>query len=399
MHHKVSEKKLQYALYALIAIGVLLTGYALLSSGNPPMLIQMTQIINFNAGGAQATPSPTPQVDKAKLVLTIITVPECRYCVDLKDLITRIKSAGDAQIISEKTVSYKDATALMAKYGITKVPTVLLSGETAKVSGLKNMWSQIGEEQDDGTLVLTKMRPMYYDTAKGDFVGKLKVIRLVNSTCGEACTKASVIQGNFETNTGIRFVEEQEREANSTQAKELAVKYNITKIPAIIITGDVDAYNELGLKTAWLKVGTVESDGALVWRLINPPYQEYPSGKDKGFATLIGIEDPNCKQCYNVAVHKSILANLGVYFATEAYYNATQPQAKALIEKYNITLLPTVIVDGELKEYYPFTSLEQIWNQVGTVEKDGWNVYRNMTALGSNVTYIVIATNETKATK
>src|SRR3989338_1925796 len=386
MHHKVSEKKLQYALYALIAIGVLLTGYALFSS-------------NFKIGGTEATPSPTPQVDKAKLVLTIISVPECRYCTDLKDLVTRIKSSGDTQIISEKTVSYKDASALIAKYGITKVPTIILSGETNKVSGLKSMWSQIGEEKEDGTLVLTKIRPMYYDLAKGDFVGKLKITRIVNLTCGESCTKASTIQGNFETNTGIRFVEEQERAVNTTQAKELAEKYNITKIPSIIITGDVDAYDELGLKTAWLKVGSIESDGALVWRLINPPYQEYPSGKLKGFATIIGIEGQNCGQCYNVRMHRSILAGLGVYFAGESYYNYTQPQAKALIEKYNITLLPTVIVDGELKEYYPFTSLEQIWKQVGTVEKDGWNVYRNMTALGSNVTYKVIATNETKTTQ
>jgi len=385
---KISEKQLQYALYALIAIGVLITGYALLSN-------------NFQIGtAAGGTPTPSaPVVQKAKLVLTLITVPECRYCTDLKDLIARIKSAGDVQIISEKTVSYRDAADLLSKYQITKVPTILLSGETDKVTDLKNLWLQIGEEKPDGTLVLTKFRPMYFDIDKGDFVGKLKVTRIINSTCGELCTKAFVIQNNFEITTGIRFVEEQEREFNTTQGRELVQKYNITKIPALVITGDVQAYDELGLSNAWKNVGTAEKDGALVWRRIQPPYQELPSGKMKGLATLIGILDRNCNECYDLEVHARILGKAGVNFKNITYYNNTQAKAQSLIEKYNITLLPTVLVDGEMDEYYPFTSLKQIWEQIGTVEEDGWHVFRNMSSLGSNVTYKVIATNETKKTE
>lgn len=384
---KVSEKHLQYALYALIAVGVLGIGYLVFASG-----------FQVNLG---ATPTPTIEpVEKAKIVLTIITVPGCRYCTDLKDLITRIKTSNDVTIVSEKSISYQDAEAqsLIGKYNITKVPTVILSGETSKVSDLRRIWPQIGEEKEDGTLILTKMRPMYYDVKKGDFVGKLKLLKIVNSSCGELCTKASGIQNVLETATGIRFIEEQTREYNSTEGKAAIEKYGITKIPALIVSGDIEAYDELGLKQEWIKVGTVESDGSLVWRLVQPPYQQYPSGKIKGLATMVAIVDADCKECYDVNIHSEILSKMGVYFSNVTYYNSTSAQAKALIAKYKIEYVPTSLVNDEIQEYYSFTTIKQIWDQVGTVESDGWHVFRNMSALGSGVTYKIVATNETVKT-
>jgi len=168
----VSEKNLQYALYALIGIGVIATLYLVFAN-------------NFQIGTPQATPTPSAApVEKAKLVLTIINVPDCRYCVDLTDLVNKIKGASDVQVIAEKTVSYKDAQDLIFKYQIKKLPTIILSGETNKVSALLTMWQQIGVQKPDGTLILTQLKPMYYDVDKGDFVGKLKMTRLTNSSCG-----------------------------------------------------------------------------------------------------------------------------------------------------------------------------------------------------------------------
>ncbi len=133
--------------------------------------------------------------------------------------------------------------------------------------------------------------------------------------------------------------------------------------------------------------GSAEADGSLVWRLTPPPYQEIPSGKLKGMATLGGLVDPSCKECYDVRIHEAILGKYGVRFREISYYNYTQPEGKDLISKYGITFVPTMIVDGEMDEYYNFTPLKEVWDQVGSNETDGWHVFRNATALGSNVTF------------
>lgn len=366
---------LQYALYALIVVGLVIVGYALF----------------FDHGGSQqpqATPSSIAEAAKAKIGITLITVQGCRQCVNLTGIIDGIKSQPDLEVIEQKTVKMSEAGDLIAKYGITKLPTVLVTGETFKLPQLLEIWKKIGDQKPDGTLVLTKVRPLYLDLQKKDYVGKLGIVRLVNSSCVR-CGKAFTIQDAIQLNTGISFTDELERDFNTTQGQEYIAKYNLTKIPAIIITGEISAYDDWGLKAWWKQNGgSVESDGSLVWRMTPPPYEQIPSGKMKGLATLIGIIDPSCKECYDATVHEKILANYGIEFDHTVYYNYTQPEAQALIAKYNITFVPSALIDVEMNEYYAFvTSLNDTWKQVGSTEADGWHVFRNVTTLGSNVTF------------
>lgn len=382
----MNEKNLQYLLYGLIVLGVLIAGYALFSStqqGGP-------------SPTAQGSGSPAPET--AKLTITSIIVPDCRICTNLTALIDGIKLEQNVEITSFKTLRASEAQDLIAKYNITKIPTVLVSGETFKAPQLVEAWKAIGEQKQDGTLVLTKVRPLYLDLQSKKYVGQLKIMRLVNSSC-DYCSKAFVIQDAIQTQNGIGFTEEQERDFNSTQGRELVAKYNITKIPALIISGEIGAYDEYGLKNWWTKNGgTVESDGSLVWRYTVPPYEELPSEKLKGLVTVIALEDPSCKTCYDVNVHVRILGTYGIQFKNVTYLNYTQPEAQALISKYNIKFVPTILSDKEMDEYYPFTNLQEVWKQVGTTEPDGWHLFSNLTSLGSNVTFRNLITNKTETT-
>ncbi len=135
-----------------------------------------------------------------------------------------------------------------------------------------------------------------------------------------------------------------------------------------------------------------------MWRYTVPPYEELPSQNIKGLVNAIALQDPSCKTCYNVNVHVRILGTYGLQFGNITYLNYTQPEAQALIKKYNIAFVPTILVDKELEEYYPFTNLQEIWKQVGTTEPDGWHLFSNLTSLGTNITIRDIATNKTEMT-
>ena len=62
-----------------------------------------------------------------------------------------------------------------------------------------------------------------------------------------------------------------------------------------------------------------------------------------------------------------------------------------MTNRYKITKLPTILLSPDVAQY---TNLQKIWNGVGTIEQDGWYVFREMQQLGGAV-YKDLATNQT----
>ena len=382
-----AEEKTLLVLCALVAAGILFTVYAIFSAN--------ALSNQFSGVKPAASPAVLLQPEKPKIEIAVVKPPACESCVDLSGFTQSLAKTWNAEIAAEKTIEFKDASQLIAKYGIKRLPAVILTGETAKVPGIAGQWAQFGEVKPDGAMVLTKVPPVYYDVESKKFVGLLKAIRVSAYSCSN-CTEATVLQERLQSGAGIKFSEEEEAEFNTTRWQELVAQYNITKLPSLIVTGETGAYQSL--RNAWTQVGTMEGTGALVWRSVSPPYQELPSRKIRGLVTMIALQDEKCKECYDVGLHERILGSYGVVVGNLTYLNYSVPWQQKLIDKYNITFLPTVLVDGEMDEYYNFTSLGEVWQMVGTTEADGWHVFRNVTALGGNVTFSNLTSNKTETT-
>ncbi|MDP2750460.1 MAG: hypothetical protein Q8O89_06530, partial [Nanoarchaeota archaeon] len=78
-------------------------------------------------------------------------------------------------------------------------------------------------------------------------------------TCYNVSIHESIISG-----LGMKVVSQTKLDVNDVVAKELISKYNITKVPTIIISKDASDYTVMA--DVWPSVGTYESDGALVFR-------------------------------------------------------------------------------------------------------------------------------------
>jgi len=63
---------------------------------------------------------------------------------------------------------------------------------------------------------------------------------------------------------GIVINNEKTYDINSPEGKQFIQKYNIKKVPIIILSPDANYY--LSLKQAWRSVGSTESDGWFVMR-------------------------------------------------------------------------------------------------------------------------------------
>ena len=116
---------------------------------------------------------------------------------------------------------------------------------------------------------------------------------------------------------------------NYAEAINIVKNYNISKLPTLILTGDI---NEIYIP------GFVESNNALVYDPIIP-YMT-PEGIIKGIVKLTEIV-PDCEVCFELDSFKQVLKEQLLITEEETL---TVDEASELIEKYNIEILPTNLV-------------------------------------------------------
>ena len=158
----------------------------------------------------------------------------------------------------------------------------------------------------------------------------------------------------------------------SGEGKKVASEFSMMRLPGILVSGDVMEY-PIGAQLA--QVGTTKKGGAIALGA-NPPYFNVTTGRIEGVAGMVWLNDSSCSGCYDVRMHQAIVeGRFQIYLETVSTIDAGSKEGMDMITRYNVTALPTVILTGDLSLYAQLTS---IWPGVGTVEKDGAYVFREM---------------------
>jgi thiol-disulfide isomerase/thioredoxin len=299
----------------------------------------------------------------------------CSKCFDISNTVTAVKNAR-VNVTGEKSVELDsdEGRQLASSYGITKAPTVIVTGETA------NLTLTDFSKSGDG-LVFTAVEPPYTDVASGKVKGLVDVTYLKADGCDQ-CQDLNQLISQFESN-GIVFDKKSEAGSSSAEGKALIAKYNITSVPTLLLSSELSEYSQI--VQVWNSVGSVESDGTFIIRTpeaLGIPFYDLSQDRLRGFVDVTYITDKSCATCYNVSVHRLILERFGVYPHTETTVDVSDAEGKALIAKYNITKVPTIILSQDASVYQ---ALGQVWPTVGTVESDGMFVFRNPEAMTGSI--------------
>lgn len=198
----------------------------------------------------------------ASIDIIVLQESSCRDCFNLGPLLDAVKKEN-VEVNSEKIIEMTslEGMKLINQYSIAKVPTLIISGEIEKDANLKALWPQFGEIQD-GIFVLRQVGAPYVLASSGDIIGRVKLTMIMDKNCVECydVTQHMIILRNF----GIFTQDQKVLDISLSQGEELIDKYQIKLLPTFVLSGDVEAYPLL--KTIWPKVGTVEEDGAYVFR-------------------------------------------------------------------------------------------------------------------------------------
>jgi hypothetical protein len=211
------------------------------------------------------------------LVEGIAIMPaNCPECPDTGGVFTYLSDEAGVVFSSTTLLNETDAEAraLIAKYGITKVPALLLSDDAEAYPPIVEYLLPLGEMKD-GWFVLRNVTPPYVDLeANGTVRGLVESILLVNSSCTD-CYNVSEMSAYIASGTGFALVSNRTYDVNSTEARAVLKRYNITAIPTVLYSPEASAY--AGFTELWEERGnTVESDGWFVFRgldLIGVTYQ------------------------------------------------------------------------------------------------------------------------------
>ncbi len=304
--------------------------------------------------------------ESLKPVAISIVSLECsgKDCVSLNKELAALKS-GNVKVNDESTASGRDASQLISKYGIKRLPALVVTGEVESL----NLAGYI--ESGDALVLESKSTP-YQDAVTGKVNGLVRATLIEEKSCTDCADLNILLQGLEES--GVVLSEKKELSTND--ATELFSKYNITKLPALILSEDFSAYE---LSSAWDRLGHVAEDGSYVLDLPSPPYYDIKTKTVHGLVKFTGITDSSCTECYNVTqIHVSILQRMGLFLKDRKVVDSSSAEGKQLIEKYGIKSLPTMILSKEASDYAGFV---RAWNDVGTIESDGSFVFRDNSVL------------------
>lgn len=185
--------------------------------------------------------------------------------------------------------------------------------------------------------------------------------------CPDCFNVATLIEQLKKENAKI--IEEKTVARFSAEGQQLIEKWKITKLPTIIISGEIEKNDKI--KSNLQRLGEIK-DNEFILRQIGGPYVVAETGEVKGRVILTMLTDISCAECYDVARHQAIISQFGVYPQSEIF-NKDSVEGKKLIKKYAIRYLPTIIMTGDLAVY---PQLKEVWKQVGVIAKDGAYVFK-----------------------
>jgi len=323
----------------------------------------------------------------ANIKLTKITTPKCNDCFNLETAVADFKKQN-VSVGEEKAVLFDspEGESLIKQFGIKRVPTYVVTGEVGKKT-IDNFTRTNGEIKDNA-FVFTKVSPIFIDAETKKEMGKVAATLLTDPTCPQCINPNLTIDAYKKA--GIKVTDSKEFAWNSPEGQRIINQYKINKVPMFLLSSDVDFYDSV--KANWAKIGTVEEDKTYVARNLILPYRDLKKGQILGLVDALYLTDTTCSDCYKPdTVQKNILVQgYGVAFRSERTVDANSAEGKGLINQYKITKLPTILLSPEADQY---AGLKNVWKSVGTVETNGWYVFRQMQQLGG-ATYKDVTTNQ-----
>ncbi|MDD5340678.1 MAG: hypothetical protein PHV13_05540 [Candidatus ainarchaeum sp.] len=340
------------------------------------LILGMAVSLLFLQQAVPVAPAPAPQANWTKeaagIEILLINPQDCPACRPLDQVLPQLEevAAGmNLTVSSARNASAAEGAALIAKYNITRLPSMVVTGNYS--AEFASDWTGgAGTKESDGALVLRNIYPPYYENGKVVGVVRGTVIAAPNCT---ACLDPERYYTSLEDpQVDMKFSTKSVLQENDAAAQALIVQYNITKLPVLLLSEDAGAYDVFGQYL--LPLGEIRG-GWFILRNVTPPYVDLQTGRVHGLVETIFIVNSSCTDCFDASdLSAYLVGSGGMALVKNTTYEANSTAGKELIAKYKLRNLPALLYSPDASAYYGFS---EAWLAEGeTVESDGWHVFR-----------------------
>ncbi|VAW26889.1 hypothetical protein MNBD_BACTEROID04-1622 [hydrothermal vent metagenome] len=168
---------------------------------------------------------------------------------------------------------------------------------------------------------------------------------------------------------------------NSSKYDKLIKQYEIKNIPAVVVSGDIANSKITG---AWEALLGKEKDGSIVIQNLLPFY-DITEQKQKGFIDVVLLKDEACIDCFEATQYLETLKRSAMMVKNYLVYDVSSAEGKLYVEKYKIKKVPALLMSVAADDYPEFA---ESWKEVGTIEPDGWFIFREVQKTGGKFSEI-----------
>src|SRR3989338_5878613 len=204
---------------------------------------------------------------------------------------------------------------------------------------------------------------MYMSVLEKDRISKeeakpanVQVVQIMYSGCNECSGLSYVIDALRQQNVNI--TEQALDHMLSDEAKSIVSKYGIKKLPALVITGEI---NKPLLAPFWNKIGADVRRDSIVYETPNPPYYNVLLNKISGNVKITILKDSSCQDCFDIIGFADYLKT-AVYSSDTTILEYNSSEGNDFVKQYNISRIPSVILSQEFGIY----PIADAWPTVGT---------------------------------
>ncbi|MBD3303883.1 hypothetical protein GF343_01965 [Candidatus Woesearchaeota archaeon] len=189
-----------------------------------------------------------------------------------------------------------------------------------------------------------------------------------NSDCRE-CINASQVIEIIKGAPTLDVTSDKIIEYDSDEGKDLIEEYELKRLPAFVLK----ITSEEKLEEA---VPPFEKrNGDMVYDMTPPPYYDVKEGEIKGVISVIKLVNPGCEDCFDLDALMKNLKMFGLAISEEKTVEYDSEEGEDLVEKYEITKVPTLIFSSDAAEY---DQISGAWADIGSTEDDGRMVLRTV---------------------
>jgi len=204
--------------------------------------------------------------------ITEIKTDKCKECASLSSMKSQLEKYGvkveNYEIINSSSIAGKE---IISKNELNFAPALLISKDIEEYWWIFPQIKDSLVEKQDYYVLKNQIAP-YIDIKTGNIKGKVDVTYIEDKSCSD-CFNVTELKGSFES-FGIYIDGEKYTDISSSEGKDLLIKYNITEIPTIILSKEIQDYESI--KETLKQVGSFEKDNVFVFRkldILNVKYQ------------------------------------------------------------------------------------------------------------------------------